>query len=143
MRQSLNGRFKLHSPRKDDSFSLFNQVIYLCKLIWRFCMLFFIAIRAVQTRVFVEAEDLGRFGCVHKKKKGESSTTPAQRSTVCTQIIIMTCLSRKMCRLSIKSERADLTACRRKLTQQRPYYQDHGGRGRLSSLLLDRDKRWP
>lgn len=40
MPESLNGRFTLRSHCKDDSPSLFNQVICLGKLIWRLCMFF-------------------------------------------------------------------------------------------------------
>lgn len=63
MPESLKGRFTLRSHCKDDSPSLFNQVICLGKLIWRLCMFFFIAAGAVQTLckcMFTEAEDIQR-----------------------------------------------------------------------------------
>lgn len=40
----VNGRFKLHKPCKDDSSSLFNQVIFLVKLIWDFSVPFLLRV---------------------------------------------------------------------------------------------------
>lgn len=100
MPESVNGRFKLHSPCEDDSSSLFNQVIYLGKLIWAFCMLFLWELSKQEALLRLKTSS-GTCLCLCQnvktvRTKGIKVQQFSPRSTVCTQNIVEMSFSENM-----------------------------------------------